>query len=69
MNAKFINKLAIQNLLWLHDQVEAAIRAKDPNEILEYLIRLDGWSKKVNTQAEFETLTKHIELLEKAANP
>jgi hypothetical protein len=68
MKHEFIHKLNIKNLLHLHEQVEYALSEKDPNEILEYLKKLETQKKNVRNNKDFDELNKQYALLDSIAS-
>jgi len=68
MKHEFIYKLDIRNLLWLHEEVEHALADKDPNEILEYLKKLEVQKKNVRNNKEYDAVNRKIALLDSIAN-
>jgi len=68
MKHDFIYKLDIRNLLWLHEEIEQALADKDPNEILEYLKKLEVQKKNVRNNKEYDAVNKNIALLDGIAN-
>ena len=68
MKHEFIYKLDIRNLLWLHEEIEQALADKDPNDILEYLKKLEVQKKNVRNNKECDSVNKDIALLDGIAN-
>ena len=68
MKHEFIYKLDIRNLLWLHEEIEQALADKDPNDILQYLKKLEVQKKNVRNNKEYDTVNKDIALLDSIAN-
>jgi hypothetical protein len=68
MKHEFIYKLNIKNLLHLHEQVESALSEKDPNEILEYMKKLEEQKKNVRNNKDYDQLNKEYALLDSVAN-
>ena len=68
MKHEFIYKLDIKNLLYLHEQIENALQEKDPNEIIDYMKKIDKWKLNVRSNEEFDLLNKQYALLDSVAN-
>ena len=68
MKHEFIYKLDIKNLLWLHEEIELALADKDPNEIFEYLKKLEVQKKNVRNNKEYDAVNKNIALLDGIVN-
>lgn len=67
MKHEFIHKLDIKNLLWLHEEIEKALADKDPNDILEYMKKLEVQKNNVRNNKEYDAVNKDISLLERVA--
>jgi ABC-type hemin transport system substrate-binding protein len=68
MKHEFIYKLDIRNLLWLHEEIQQALADKDPNDILDYLKKLEVQKKNVKNNKEYDSVNKQIALLDSIAN-
>ena len=68
MKHEFIYKLDIRNLLWLYEEIEQALADKDPNDILEYLKKLEVQKKNVRNNKDYDAVNKRIALLDGIAN-
>jgi hypothetical protein len=68
MKHEFIYNLDIRNLLWLHEEIEQALADKDPNDILEYLKKLEVQKNNVRNNKEYDAVNKDIALLDSIAN-
>lgn len=68
MKHEFIYKLDIKNLLYLHEQIESALHDKDPNEILDYMKKIDEWKLNVKNNDDYDLLNKRYALLDSVAN-
>lgn len=68
MKHEFIYKLDIRNLLWIHDEIERALADKDPNDILEYLKKLEMQKKSARNNKEYDAVNKDIALLDSIVN-
>jgi ABC-type hemin transport system substrate-binding protein len=68
MKHEFIYKLDIRNLLWLHEEIEQALADKNPNDILEYLKKLEVQKKNVRNNKDYDSVNKDIALLDSIVN-
>jgi hypothetical protein len=65
MKHEFIHKLSIMNLLWLKEEINSALKEKDPNEILEYIKKLELQQKKARNNKELDRIDNQIKILVK----
>lgn len=63
MKYEFIHDLNLKNLLWLHNEIENAIADKKPDEILEYIKKLEEQKKSVRNNKEYEYICKEIAII------
>lgn len=68
MKHEFIHKLNIKNLLFLHEQIEDALKNKDANDLLEYIKKLEKQRENVRNNKDYDIINKHIALLDSVAN-
>jgi len=65
---EFIFKLNIKNLLFLHEQIEMALKDKDPNDLIRYLKILEQQKENAKTTDDYDSLCKSYSLLDSALN-
>jgi len=68
MKHEFIHKLNIKNLLFLHEQIEDALKEQDANDLLDYIKKLEAQRENVRNNKHYDLITKHIALLDSVAN-
>ena len=65
---EFIFKLNIKNLLFLHEQIEMALKDKDPNDLIRYIKILEQQKDNAKTNEDYDSICKAYSLIDSALN-
>lgn len=68
MQHEFIFKLDIKNLLFLHEQIEEALKKKDPNDILNHMSILQKQKNNAKTNKDYDLISKQYDMLSVFSN-